>query len=749
MGLKALQKEMEPLRRELGGAAVDDFLSKMDRDYVAAYPPSEIAEHIRMADRLDAAHPVQLRLIPKGDRLLDVTVVAFDYFSEFSILSGLLSSFGLDIQAGEVHTFSEGETRGDVRGRRKIVDTFQVRPMAGAVWDPPTERAFETALQQLIRQLEAGSFREARDQVSRRLIEFLGKRKEAVQGFLSPVQIRFDNRRSSRWTRLDIRGKDTPGFLYAFSNALALREIYIHRVKIQNVENGAHDLLYISDKRGRKIEQERDRKALRISALLIKQFTHFLTQAPDPSKAITHFDQLLDKIMEAGAETSGKKSPHLISLLKENETLNALAHLFGASDFLWEDFLRMQFENFLPLLGEIRKRPLRIGLTAVRRALQRRLRGVSDPQDQKRILNDYKDQEMFRIDMRHLFDPIGTLSDFSEALTDLAEGVVDRAYRICYRRLIQKHGLPRLAGGAVSPFSICAQGKFGGRELGYASDIELLFVYGGPGKTAGERSIENKLFFEELSQQMIRLVEAKREGIFQIDTRLRPYGSSGAPAISLHQFVSYYAPDGEAAPFERQALIKLRTVGGDRPLGKKIEAHRDRFVYGGFPWDLEIALRLRERQMKELVPAGKVNVKYSAGGLIDIEYLTQYLQLIHGARHPSLRTPNTLQGLVQLRRAGLLTADRESRLREAYLFLRSLIDALRMVRGHAKDLVLPDPGSEEFTFLGRRMGYGRRDWEKGRRELETKIHSHMTAVHRIFKALFYVGGGSVAPSRKR
>lgn len=723
MKREQLKKAIVALGRELEGPLIDTFLSGMDRDYLSLYSAAEVAGHLEMARRLDPVHPVALGIRHLDQRRFQVTVVAFDYFSEFSILCGLLSSFGLNIQAGDVHTFSDVQTQ-----RRKIVDVFEVAPIEEETFDTAQQRRFEAALQELILLLHRGGFQEARTQVNRRLTEYLGKQKEAARGLLQPLKIHFDNRSSSQWTRLDIRGKDTPGFLYAFSNALAMRDIYIHQVKIKNVGEEMGDRLYISDRRGKKITQDRDKRALAVSAVLIKQFTHFLTGAPDPAKAIAHFDRLLDQILEAGQSRS------LISLLKQSETLNILARLFGTSDFLWEDFLRMHFENLLPLVEQFKKKDLQAGKTAMQRALQQAVRKGATLEERKRILNDFKDREMFRIDMKHLLNPDKTLIGFSEALTDLAEVVVDQAYRICQDALALRYGTPFTEEGSPAYFAICGLGKFGGRELGYASDIELLFVYGGQGETDGQEPIGNRFYFEKLAQQIIDLIKAKKEGIFQIDTRLRPYGSHGVLASPLLQLMRYYAPDGAAAPFERQALIKLRWVAGDPALGRRVEALRDQFTYGEAPWDLTGALALRERQVNELVPPGKVNVKYSQGGLLDIEYLVQYLQILHGKNHPAVRGPNTLHALDQLCREGILPEKTTRALREAYLFLRNLIDALRIVRGHAKDLLLPESSTEEFTFLSRRMGYGQRDWEKGRKQLKEAIRHHMTQARTLFRA---------------
>jgi len=129
-------------------------------------------------------------------------------------------------------------------------------------------------------------------------------------------------------------------------------------------------------------------------------------------------------------------------------------------------------------------------------------------------------------------------------------------------------------------------------------------------------------------------------------------------------------------------------------------------------------------------------VKHSAGGLVDIEYAVQYLQVMHGHKQPILRTPNTMQALAGLVECGLVTRQDGEQLRKAYLFIRMLIDGLRMVRGNAKDLVLPPPDSEEFIFLARRVGYTTDDWQAGARHLQTDIEQHMKLTKEFFERTF-------------
>jgi len=445
------------------------------------------------------------------------------------------------------------------------------------------------------------------------------------------------------------------------------------------------------------------------------------------------FDQFLDLTVQ---ETKGRAREEALAFLSDKKTFPLLARLLGASDFLWEDFLRRQHDHLLPLLHDYRDAPLITPRATLRKALDRVVDRAKDDSGRKDALNRFKDQELFRIDMKHIVEPDTSLADFSLALTQLAEVIVERSLRDCQAKLNKIYGPPRLANGKPCSFAIMGAGKFGGRELGYASDIEVLFVYGGAGRTKGKGGIENSEYFERLPQELLQWIEAKQEGIFHLDVRLRPHGGKGFLANPLDEITTYYSEHGLAAPFERQAMIKLRHVAGDPALGKQVETHRDRYVYSGAQWDLTVALDLRRQQLKQLVERGTVNAKLSPGGVVDIEYAIQYLQLMHGHRHAVLRTPNAMQALAGLVECGIISRQDGENLRKAYLFIRMLIDGLRMVRGHAKDLVLPPADSDEFIFLARRVGYTTDDWQAGARHLKTDVEEHMGRVREFWERMF-------------
>ncbi|MGE0469860.1 MAG: hypothetical protein AB7L09_11310 [Nitrospira sp.] len=730
---------------------LQDFFSRMDQEYFRRFDPSTIAKHIRLTAQLASDHPCTIAFSEQPNTPFEITIVAYDYFAEFATICGLLSAFRLNIEEGDIYTFAEKTAPLPSRtswtgygprirpkgatdlSRKKIVDVFRVSPVPGEEWGTAQQAQLEEELHSVIALLDKGQFAEARFAVNRRLVEQLGKRRASFGGLLNPVQIAFDNSQSAIDTVMDIRSDDTPAFLYAFANALAMRNIYISKAQF-DVENGKiHDRFYVRNRHGQKLTDATDQQQLRLTAVLIKQFTHALTWAPDPTKALEAFDQFLDLTVE---QTKGKAQQETLAFLSDKKTFPLLARLLGASDFLWEDFLRRQHSNLLPLLQDYRDAPLMRPRATLRKELDRLVNRADTDEDRKAALNSFKDRELFRIDMKHIVETDTTLPDFSAALTQLAEVIVDRSIKDCQAKLNKLYGPPRLADKKPCPFTVLGLGKFGGGELGYASDIEVMFVYGDAGRTGGKNPIENSEYFERLGQELLQWVEAKQEGIFHLDVRLRPHGGKGSLTNPFDEIIKYYGDRGLAAPFERQSLIKLRHVAGDAALGKRVEAHRDHYVYSGKPWDLRTALNLRRQQLKELVERGTVNLKHSPGGIVDIEYAVQYFQIMHGHKLTALRTSNTMQALAAIIDRGLVTRQDGEDLRKAYFFIRMLIDGLRMVRGNAKDRILPPVDSDEFIFLARRVGYTTDDWQAGARHLKSDIEDHMGRVKEFFERTF-------------
>ena len=707
-----LKQSIATLSPELSRELLDTFFARMEEEYFRTFSPHEIATHLHLASELSAEAPIQVRITPQPNGEFEIVIVGFDYLGQFSMFCGLMSAFALDIRAGDIFSFAK-------RSRSsKVVDVFTVAPIPGETFDQAQQLEFTSELQVLTRFLAEGSIQEARTRLYRFLTERIEKLNQPLGGLLSPLALEFDDQARPDRTIMEVRSQDTFAFLYAVSNALSLRGVYISAVRIRGADNRTHDRFIICDHTGRKIREGTEQERMTLAVRMIVQFTRFVTEAPDPAKAMHHFDQFLDKLVELGDDALYDRT---LSLLSRREGMSRLARLLGSSDDLWDNFLRIHFNEMVPLIeGDT--------MPADRTAMQRELRSALDAaaaDDQKSVLNAFKDRQLFLIDVRHLLQADRTPSEFSEALTELAEAVIDEATRVGHARVAARFGHPADHDPGSCPFAIFALGKFGGREMGYASDLELLFVH----------DAHNE-FFEALAHQIVGLIEARSHGVFRIDLRLRPHGDAGSWSTSFEQFGKYYNVGGDAVPFERQALIKLRWVAGNANLGLRVEALRDSFTYGGQPWDWKDALLLRERQMRELVKPGKINVKYSAGGIVDIEYAVQYLQLLNGMEHPEIRLPSTLDALERLRQLQIVGEKDYHLLRSAYLFLRKLIDALRIVRGDASDLLLPE-SPDEFKSLARRMGYREADRTKDAERLASDIRGTMEKVHGYFVARFH------------
>ncbi len=696
---------------------VEEHLSRLTDRYFERFTSDEIREHLEGLSRLSSDHPVELHLKETGHQQIDFTVLGFDYLGVFSLMTGVLAGLGFHISSGDVFTYrrrkqktrQQGPPRGRRRPQRKA-DPFSRRRIVNQFsgsWsrDLPFDRwAAElvkrmSAVFTLLEKEDGRSEEQARHHVNERVVEELDHFQPGAFPALSPVLIEVDNE-SGEYTRLKFVSEDTPAFLYSLTQAFSLHGISIEHVRIRTREGRIADEIDVVDANGRRIEDSEALSRIKLSLLLTKQFTYFLGQAPDRYSALLRFKNLVQDILDL-PDPQG-----WVETLSDPHALKDLALLLGTSDFLWEDFIRLHYETLLPMLQPIveGQRFSMSGETLAER-LGESLQGVTDLEEKRRRLNDFKDQEIFLIDLDHILDPAKDFRSLANRLTHLAETVVRAATDFCWEHLAARYGTPRTAADLEAEYAIFGLGKLGGAALGYASDIEFLLVYGDNGMTDGEEPIANAEFFNRLVQSAAQSIQAKREGIFQVDLRLRPHGSAGPLACSLESFCEYYGTGGPAHAYERLALVRMRAIGGSPALGARLERIRDEMIYGARSIELAALRELREKQFQEKTEKGRQNAKFSPGGLVDLEYNVQILQVLHGSTHPRLMTPELHLALAALSDAGVLSPDETGQLLDAYAFLRHLINAMRMLRGSAQDLFLPPADALEFAHLARRMGY--------------------------------------------
>ncbi|MGC8590940.1 bifunctional [glutamate--ammonia ligase]-adenylyl-L-tyrosine phosphorylase/[glutamate--ammonia-ligase] adenylyltransferase [Acidithiobacillus sp.] len=270
--------------------------------------------------------------------------------------------------------------------------------------------------------------------------------------------------------------------------------------------------------------------------------------------------------------------------------------------------------------------------------------------------------------------------DTVRALSQLAEDCLTQALSCGEKDLQERHGRPRNAQGEAVPFVVLGMGKLGGGELNLSSDIDLLFVYGEGGATDGPLSIDNGDYFQRLGRWIIQALDTPTaDGFcFRVDMRLRPFGDAGPLCLPAAAMEQYYQVHGRG--WERYALIKARPVAGELRFGAQVLHGLQPFVYRRY---LDFTALDTLREVKALMDAeqqrGPDDIKKGLGGIREIEFIVQSLQLIHGGRNPALRGTNTLAILQALLAAGLLPADDAALLREAYLYYRNTEHCLQMV----------------------------------------------------------------------
>ena len=293
----------------------------------------------------------------------------------------------------------------------------------------------------------------------------------------------------------------------------------------------------------------------------------------------------------------------------------------------------------------------------------------------------FRRQQLLRIVLRDV-QGLASLSDVTEEISNVADAILDLAYRRIRLELIARHGIPRYTdpNGVTREcgLSVIALGKLGGKELNYSSDIDLMFVYSGNGHTDGPNSITNKEFFKKIANQYTALLSTyTAEGLcYRVDLRLRPDGRLGEICISLDGAKDYYK--GRARDWELQMLIKARVSAGEREPGHDLLEFVEPLIYST-TLDfraVESVSETRERISEKLsarrgARAG-VDIKLAPGGIRDIEFLVQCLQRLHGGREPWVRHGGTLFALFRLRDKNLLSGSEYARLASAYQFLRNL-----------------------------------------------------------------------------
>src|SRR6266536_220667 len=356
------------------------------------------------------------------------------------------------------------------------------------------------------------------------------------------------------------------------------------------------------------------------------------------------------------------------------------------------------------------------------------------------LLARFRRRELLRIYL-HDIRRSHTLVETTEELSNLADAILDYALSLARQDLDNRYGLPRRTDDrgrtGSADFCIIALGKLGSYELNYASDIDLVFVYSDEGTTSGSGKrgeVTNREYFVKLSEAVVRLAgqPAGEGAAYRVDLRLRPHGRDGALASSLHEATRYYAQT--AQPWELQALIRSRAAAGSSSLFSRFANAVKPNV---FRPDVSVkealeSVRLAKQKIdRQTDRRSGFNVKLSRGGVREIEFIAQALQLAHGGKDEWLRVSHTLVSLGRLADRGFITEQERTKLSDAYMFLRTLEHRLQMEHG-LQTHVLPEAVAPRL-LAARRMGFS---GEHSLEDFENALGIHTGNVSRAYTRVF-------------
>lgn len=414
------------------------------------------------------------------------------------------------------------------------------------------------------------------------------------------------------------------------------------------------------------------------------------------------------------------------------------AHVMACSDFVAESLGR-DSELFGDLLRANALQQLRIAGGSLCWPRGEEPPGLDTPEAAWQAwLRRWRRREMVRIAWRDLTGR-SSLEETLEDLSAFADDAVNRAMAVAWHSTCERYGTPQYAEGGAMPLVVVGMGKLGGRELNFSSDIDLVFLFPGYGETVHAAPVSHEEFFARLGQALLRLLSSITvDGfVFRVDMRLRPFGDSGPLACGFSSFEDYLLQHGR--DWERYAWIKARPITASEAYAELYDSAVRPFVYRRY---LDFGVFESLREMKQLIEKQVArkelvdHVKLGPGGIREIEFIVQSMQLIRGGQDRRLQGSRLFEILPQLARSRLLRHQAVDELDAAYRFLRILENRLQMIADAQTHSLPQDSASQQK--LARAMG--KESWEALRHDYER----HAAHVHREFNALVFAPTASDA-----
>lgn len=471
------------------------------------------------------------------------------------------------------------------------------------------------------------------------------------------------------------------------------------------------------------------------------QVLDFAASSPSPDGALNELEAVL------------RETPQRLvaDCLKDDGDLRRLVAICGSSPFLSRILARnADFFEGLFAGGELGRAKSE---SVFKKELDARTEGVKDSAAMAKALRVYRQREFLRLGARDLLGLSG-VEELTAELSGLASASLSSALNFSLRELKGKYGPPLYSddNGSLreAAFAVIGLGKLGGSELNFSSDIDIIYIYSsdrGETKSAGAKAgISLHEFFSGLSAGINRLISGVTEDgfVFRIDLNLRPEGRSGDMANSLRSLEIYYESWGQT--WERSAMIKASHAAGD---GKLSAAFLDMIKPFVFRRHLDFGAIEEIKSMKERIDLGllrtrpdALDVKLGKGGIREIEFFCQALQLIYGGKDPEIRERNTLRAIEKLLSNGYIESGEACVLREGYVFLRRLEHRIQIVDG-LQSQTIPAAGAE-LERIAVMMGFGGGLREKACERFLEEYGARTQAVHAVYRTLFYRGAAKEA-----
>ena len=453
---------------------------------------------------------------------------------------------------------------------------------------------------------------------------------------------------------------------------------------------------------------------------------------------MTRIDQLIDELPDSDEPRRFLKAledrlPSSFASLSRNEPLlSDVVTITAFSPFLATTIL--QHPEYLPWLDRQRKDTSVKSKEAIMESLAR-FALTNSSLDLATVYARFRRRELLRIYLRDI-RRLATVAEITEEISNLADAILESGLAEADRQAAIRFGMPLRQDekGRDTGVSFCvlALGKLGSRELNYSSDIDLVFMYSDEGVTTGgtKGTVTVREYYSKVAEIVSKLVGERsgEGGAYRVDLRLRPHGRIGALALSVPDMVRYYRT--EARPWELQVLLRSRASAGDPNLYSRFNSDVEEIVFGAFDSTDEAlaSVRRSKSEIDRNAPEGAgYNVKLGKGGIREIEFIAQALQLAYGTDR-WMRSPHTLISLSRLADRGHISTSELTSLVAAYEFLRRTEHVLQMESGIQTHTIPSDP--VRLKLLGQRVMFGSIG------DFETALEDYRRAVSRIYERIF-------------